>query len=298
MNVNRQIELGILVSPKTKKPLKILAGDWLITEDGQEKYRLLDRQIPILLIDNQAVEKYIEDSPKMVREYAEKTNKQKKEIKSYFLSYRRDYRNPQAKLARNKIFENQNDDSLSISIGGGPTRAHPKLINLNIGPFPNVEIVADAHCLPYRDNSVDALHCEAVLEHLKDPNRAVKEMYRVLKPEGKVFACTPFLQEYHGYPHHYQNFTLTGHQYLFSSNGFKILEAGTCVGPVYTILILIETLIDQYLPSLIAKPTSLAWRLIGRILYPLDRLVNTKENAHILASTTYLLACKPIKVSQ
>ena len=139
-----------------------------------------------------------------------------------------------------------------------------------------------------------SIHCEAVLEHLQNPEQAVKEMYRVLKPGKKVYVCTPFLQAYHGYPHHYQNFTLTGHQHLFSSNGFRILEAGTCVGPVHTMLSLTEILISQYLPKSIAKPASLAWRILARILYPLDKFVNTKDNAYIMASTTYLLAEKSL----
>jgi predicted SAM-dependent methyltransferase len=35
------------------------------------------------------------------------------------------------------------------------------------GPFANVDVVADAYALPYATGSVDAVHCEAVLEHLE-----------------------------------------------------------------------------------------------------------------------------------
>ena len=63
-------------------------------------------------------------------------------------------------------------------------REHPSLVNVNIGPFPNVDVVADAHHLPYADASVDAIFCEAVLEHLAQPHEAVKEMFRVLPARG------------------------------------------------------------------------------------------------------------------
>jgi ubiquinone/menaquinone biosynthesis C-methylase UbiE len=76
---------------------------------------------------------------------------------------------------------------------------------------------------------VAGLHCEAVLEHLEFPDVAVGEMFRVLRPGGLVFAATPFLQSYHGYPDHFQNFTLHGHQRLFERAGFSILQSGTCV---------------------------------------------------------------------
>jgi SAM-dependent methyltransferase len=127
-----------------------------------------------------------------------------------------DYRSKSSIKAFNDIFINNNirEDVIFLSIGGGPTRPCPKMINLNIGPFQNVDIVGDAHQLPYADNSVDAIYCEAVIEHLYNPVKAVNEMYRILKKDGGVFVVTPFLQPYHGYPSHYQNYTLTGHEYL------------------------------------------------------------------------------------
>ena len=113
-----------------------------------------------------------------------------------------------------------------------------------------MDVVADAHCLPYADESVDAIHSEAVFEHLYNPVKAAKEIYRVLKPGKKAYICTPFLQAYHGYPHHYQNYTITGHKLLFESVGFRIVEAGTCVGPVHTILHLVAVFLNEYLSGI------------------------------------------------
>ena len=67
-------------------------------------------------------------------------------------------------------------------------REHPSLVNVNIGPFANVDVVADAHHLPYADASVDAIFCEAVLEHLVQPHEAVKELFRVCRSEASVYA--------------------------------------------------------------------------------------------------------------
>lgn len=298
MDIKIQIEQGILVSPISKQRLKIQDNEWLITEDGEEKYQFIGQNIPVLLMDDLVTKNYFQESLKMEKlyqTYQDKKDEQKSPSSpgKFLLNYRRDFRNPAAKQASQSLFKNDIHNGLYLSIGGGPTRAYPQLVNVNIAPFPNVDVVADAHLLPYCDNVVDGIYCEAVLEHLRNPEQAVREMYRVLKPGKKAYICTPFLQAYHGYPHHYQNFTLTGHQSLFSSNGFQILEAGTCVGPVHTMLSLTEIFISQYLPKLIAKPVSLTWRLLARLLYPLDKFVNTKDNAYILASTTYLLAEKP-----
>ena len=70
----------------------------------------------------------------------------------------------------------------------------------------------------------------------------------MLRPGGAVFAATPFLQAYHGYPSHFQNFTVTGHQHLFQSRGFRIREAGPCVGPVNAWITLNAVFLRQYLP--------------------------------------------------
>ncbi|MEU3986071.1 methyltransferase domain-containing protein [Streptomyces sp. NPDC026672] len=44
----------------------------------------------------------------------------------------------------------------------------------------------DALALPLPDASVDVVWCERVLQHLTDPERAVAEMVRVLRPGGRV----------------------------------------------------------------------------------------------------------------
>ncbi len=45
--------------------------------------------------------------------------------------------------------------------------------------------------LPYADCSIDMIHCFTVLEHVKVVRKAIKEMYRVLKPGGLIYINTP-----------------------------------------------------------------------------------------------------------
>jgi SAM-dependent methyltransferase len=55
-------------------------------------------------------------------------------------------------------------------------------------PLPNLRFVqGDAHALGFEDNRFDVVYCRYVLEHLAGPLQALREMYRVLKPGGRVF---------------------------------------------------------------------------------------------------------------
>jgi SAM-dependent methyltransferase len=47
----------------------------------------------------------------------------------------------------------------------------------------------DAHRLPFPDRSFDAAHTERVLMHLEDPDLAIRELSRVVRPEGRVVAA-------------------------------------------------------------------------------------------------------------
>lgn len=50
---------------------------------------------------------------------------------------------------------------------------------------------ADCYSLPFPDSSFDRVFSHALMEHLADPLRAAKELYRVLKPGGVIGVCSP-----------------------------------------------------------------------------------------------------------
>ena len=49
---------------------------------------------------------------------------------------------------------------------------------------PIADVKADICDLPFSDNSFDVILCNHVLEHIPDDIKAMKELYRVMKPEG------------------------------------------------------------------------------------------------------------------
>jgi len=68
------------------------------------------------------------------------------------------------------------------------------------------DIVGDIHKIPLKDESIDAIICSSVLEHVEDPMLAVKEMYRILRPNGKLFVYVPSIYPYHARTGHYSDY--------------------------------------------------------------------------------------------
>ncbi len=102
------------------------------------------------------------------------------------------------------------------------------------------DITADIQNLSLPDNSVDAIICIAVLEHVEEPQKAMKELYRILKPGGYCYLYVPFLYYYHPCENYYDDFyrfTYGGIKYL--TRDFQSVEIQNVRGAVATLINLI-----------------------------------------------------------
>jgi SAM-dependent methyltransferase len=111
-----------------------------------------------------------------------------------------------------------------LELGSGNRRLNDGVINIDLFPFPNVDLTADIEHTPIADDSVDYLILDSVIEHVPNPQAVVEEARRVLKPGGKLLCISPFLFPYHGYPAHYCNFTRDGMQHLLRNFGDVVVE--------------------------------------------------------------------------
>lgn len=65
--------------------------------------------------------------------------------------------------------------------------SYKKAIEFGRKTYPNIKFkFADAHKLPFDNQSFDLIVCIETLEHLEDPKGAIKEIYRCLKSDGDV----------------------------------------------------------------------------------------------------------------
>lgn len=88
----------------------------------------------------------------------------------------------------------------------------------------DVDLFGTASDIPVENEVFDTVLCTAVLEHLNEPDEAVKEAYRILKRGGCAIYSVPFFYHLHDEPDDYYRYTKYGLEYLFKKNGFEIID--------------------------------------------------------------------------
>lgn len=96
---------------------------------------------------------------------------------------------------------------------------------------PHVLVVADAHRLPFGEGSVDAILCSEVIEHVRDPEAALSELWRVLAPGGRLVLSMPFLARIHEAPNDYTRWTEFGLRHRLETAGFDVVGIEPTGGP-------------------------------------------------------------------
>jgi uncharacterized protein YbaR (Trm112 family)/SAM-dependent methyltransferase len=142
------------------------------------------------------------------------------------------------------ILQSLLDDQIVLELGSGSqTLDDPCIIRMDIFLSPHVDVVADAHHLPFKKGSIDFTFSLAVFEHLRQPFQAAKEIYRVLKDGGLAYHECNFIFAYHGYPHHYFNASLQGLSQVFKD--FELLKKG--VAPYQMPSFALRSVLEGYL---------------------------------------------------
>lgn len=87
-----------------------------------------------------------------------------------------------------------------------------------------IDACGDALALPVRGQAFETVICSQVLEHLPEPDRAMAEMARVLKPGGLLILTAPHIWGIHEEPDDYFRYTGFGLRYLAERTGLSVAE--------------------------------------------------------------------------
>jgi ubiquinone/menaquinone biosynthesis C-methylase UbiE len=106
------------------------------------------------------------------------------------------------KIDLDRILDSPNPVIIELGCG---QKKKPGSITIDRVDLPNVDIVADMEeGLPFLpDNSVGAIHCRSVLEHIENFESLMREITRVLKKDGKANIFVPHFSN----PYYYSDYT-------------------------------------------------------------------------------------------
>jgi SAM-dependent methyltransferase len=183
---------------------------------------------------------------------------------------------------------------LVADLGSGTKHYGEPVICVDGAGYPNVHVVSDLEKLPFRDSALAGLVSIAVLEHVPDPKAHVREMWRVLRPGGRVLCYIPFIQGFHASPHDYQRFTLPGLRRLFAD--FEVIGSEVGAGPTSGLLWILQ--------EWLALAFSFGSRRLYHLLVPLtwilsplkylDVMLARHPDAQVIASSFLIEARKPV----
>ena len=92
---------------------------------------------------------------------------------------------------------------------------HTRYLRLDIDPRRQADLCCDIQDIRSEPEAFDTVIATEVLEHVREPQRAVDEIRRVLKPGGVCILSTRFMHPIHGDPHDYYRFTWDSLRHLF-----------------------------------------------------------------------------------
>lgn len=84
------------------------------------------------------------------------------------------------------------------------------------------DVYGDACRLPLTGESMDAILIFEVLEHVPDPDAALAELSRVLRPEGILLLSVPFIYPVHNAPFDFHRFTRHALERSLREHGFEV----------------------------------------------------------------------------
>ncbi len=202
---------------------------------------------------------------------------------------------PAVRCALTKCLNELPPNEIGLNVGSGLCRLHPAVFNLDIISGEEVDCRAFAEALPFPRACFSLVVTQETLEHVRDPFVAVREMYRVLKPNGVLYCQVPFIIGYHPGPTDFWRFTRQGIREIVERAGFRCEELAISVGcgtGLYRIVVEFWAVFASAFLKALYVPVKGVGALVFYPLKWIDRLLMHSEQADRIAGGYYVIARK------
>jgi SAM-dependent methyltransferase len=136
------------------------------------------------------------------------------------------------------------------------------------------DIYGDACNLPFKTGSLDIVFLFEVLEHIASDGQALREIHRVLRTGGKIYASVPFVYPVHDAPYDYRRYTIHGLRLLLDEAGFVCHKEVQHGNSFITVLQMLNLAMLETVRDVINKRGRLLGLILGILVYPLCITVN------------------------
>ena len=150
--------------------------------------------------------------------------------------------------------------------------------------------IADLQDTGLPDETYDAVFCTQVLQHLPDPQRALNEIGRMLKPGGRALISVPHLVWLHNEPHDYLRFTGHGMRFMLERAGLNVLSIEPVGGLICFLAYAPSTLILALLWPV--KPLFWVGLFLNRIFIRAALLLDAVLGVQSLYPTNFIVAAE------
>jgi len=194
-----------------------------------------------------------------------------------------------------RLLSNHGIHQVLVNLGSGPANyfGRKDIINVDLSPFENVDLVSSADALPIQNESVDLIINVAMLEHARNPTQIIDEMLRILKPGGIAILFVPFLQPFHAAPSDFGRWTNIGAKELVK--GFKSADIIIGAGPTSSLLWIAQHWLALLFSFGIKPIHDALFILLMLLTFPLkylDYIFVMIPGANIISSGFYIIARK------
>ncbi|MEA2338063.1 MAG: hypothetical protein QOE82_2070 [Thermoanaerobaculia bacterium] len=141
-------------------------------------------------------------------------------------------------------------------------------------------VIGPLEVMPFADESFDSVLCNAVLEHVRDAELAIRELTRVVRKGGHLVVAVPFLQPYHACPGDFRRYTADGLAQLGKAAGLEVIA----VLPVHSFAQTFGWMLWEYA---LEKGGRLRWRTAWLIAYIVTRIWNRTDRRLVKNANTY-----------